>query len=419
MAISAAPVRGTKDFLPQEAELRDYVQEIILKTYKEFGFQRINTPIMEDIERLNKSDGGENLSLIFKLLKRGQKLELDKANLTENDLVDSGLRYDLTLPLSRYFANNRHLLTLPFKCIQIDKVFRAERPQKGRMREFYQCDIDIIGDASDDAEMELIYVTSNTLLNIGFSDFTVRVNDRRILTDIIKYAGFGDAEVGAVCIAFDKLDKIGIDGVKATLLEENFNAAVVEKFIEFISGDKLSSLDKVTEYVSDKSVVQSLKKVIETTSKMSEGKFEVVYDKSLVRGMGYYTGMVFEISSNKFSSSIAGGGRYDKMIGTFLNEDVPAVGFSIGFERICSILVDENYDRYKGNKKLVLIYSDNDSMVDVMSKSKELRGQGFVVAILKRSKKLGKQLDALIENGYTHSFILNEYTEPKALEKKA
>lgn len=416
MAISALPVRGTKDYLPNEVKLRDSIQSIILDTYKQFGFQRISTPIMEDIERLDKSEGGENLSLIFRILKRGQKLDLNKDNLDEKDLVDSGLRYDLTLPLSRYYANNRQSLVFPFKCIQIDKVFRAERPQKGRLREFYQCDIDIIGDNSSNAEMELIYVTAEALLNIGFDEFTIRVNDRRILTDIIKYAGFKDEDISSICIIFDKLDKIGIDGVKVELLEKEYPQSVVNNFINLISND-LSDISAIESYCSDINVPNNLKTVIETIKSLSKGRFNIVYDKSLVRGMGYYTGMVFEIVSSKFSSSVAGGGRYDKMIGKFLGESVPAVGFSIGFERICEILKDREI-LANNEKNLVLVYSDDNNMVDVLNKVTDFRQSGWKVNILKRSKKLGKQLDALIDNGYNYSFTYGESLEPKPIQKK-
>ena len=400
MKISTQPVRGTKDFLPKEVEIRDYVRGKIEESYKSFGFNKINTPMMEDIERLNKSDGGENLSMIFKLLKRGQKLDLSKDNLSEDDLVDSGLRYDLTMPLSRYFANNRQFLNMPFKSIQIDKVFRAERPQKGRMREFFQCDIDIIGDASINAEMELIAATTSALDNIGFSDFTIRINDRRILTDMILGAGFNADDVMSVCIIFDKLDKIGIDGVKAELLEKEYDTAVVEKFISVISEAEDNALAVAEKYCQNKDVVNNIKKVLEFANSISDGKFNAVYDKSLVRGMGYYTGMVFEIASHKFGSSVAGGGRYDEMIGKFLGESVPAVGFSIGFERICAILLDEGFTPPL-NDKLVLAYNDDDSFADVNMKAKELQRDGKIVMMLKRSKKFGKQLDALIENGYS------------------
>ena len=419
MKVNAQPVRGTKDFLPVEAELRDFVQQKIADTYKQFGFQKISTPVMEDIERLNKSDGGENLSMIFKILKRGQKLDLNKDNIAEDDLVDSGLRYDLTMPLTRYFANNRQFLNMPFKSIQIDRVFRAERPQKGRLREFYQCDIDIIGDPSQNAEMELIAATTTALTNIGFTQFTLRLNDRRILTDMIKYAGFSDDDVMSVCIIFDKLDKIGLDGVKAELLEKGYDAQVVEKFVQLIDGadDEEAALDKAAEIVSDVSVVEKLRQVIRFAREISYGNFNVVYDKSLVRGMGYYTGMVFEIVSPKFGSSVAGGGRYDNMIGKFLGESVPAVGFSIGFERICSILVDEGFIPPRSSG-VIIAYNQTDDFAEVVDKAKEFQAMGMRVTLLKRSKKLGKQIDALIESaGFNFLYSFGESDELKPLGK--
>ena len=397
--INAQPVRGTKDRLPKETEIRDYLQGIIASTYKKYGFTKITTPVMEDIERLNKSDGGENLAMIFKIMKRGQQLDLTKENLSENDLADSGLRYDLTMPLSRYFANNRQSLTLPFKSIQIDRVFRAERPQKGRLREFVQCDIDVIGDASENAEMELIKATTNALANIGFEDFTLRINDRRLLTDMIKYAGFGDEDVASVCITFDKLDKVGLDGVKAELTEKEFAADKVEKFIEIINAADDNPLAAAEKFVSDASVLENLKKVLSFANKISKGKFTAVYDKSLVRGMGYYTGMVFEIVSPKFGSSVAGGGRYDNMIGKFLGESVPAVGFSIGFERICAILEEEGIEVPHG-ERVIIAYNKEDDFAEVMEKAETLQNSGAEVIAVKRSKKFGKQVDALILNGY-------------------
>ena len=400
MKMNAQPVRGTKDFLPKEMEVRDYIRSQIEETYKNFGFQKINTPIMEDIERLNKSDGGENLSMIFKILKRGQKLDLTKENITEDDLVDSGLRYDLTMPLSRYFANNRQFLNMPFKSIQIDKVFRAERPQKGRYREFYQCDIDVIGDASVNAEMELIAATTTALDAIGFSDFTVRINDRRILTNMILAAGFTKEDVASVSIIFDKLDKIGMDGVKAELLEKEYAQETVEGFMKILDEAEENALNAAEKYCSDAVVFANLKKVLDFANRIAQGKFKAVYDKSLVRGMGYYTGMVFEIVSPKFGSSVAGGGRYDEMIGKYLGESVPAVGFSIGFERITSILAEEGY-MPPMNEKVVLAYNEEDDFAEVALKAKELQQEGKIVTMLKRSKKFGKQLDALIAGGAT------------------
>ncbi len=398
MKMSTLPVRGTKDYLPQEVEVRDYLRAKIEAAYKSFGFNKINTPVMEDIERLNKSDGGENLAMIFKLLKRGQKLDLSATDLTENDLVDSGLRYDLTMPLSRYFANNRHLLNMPFKALQIDKVFRAERPQKGRLREFYQCDIDIIGDASINAEMELIAATTTALQAIGFSDFTLRVNDRRILTDMIIAAGFTADEVASVCISFDKLDKIGLDGVKAELLEKEYAPATVEKFMQILAAADEDALAAAEKYCSDPAIIANLRAVLAFANRIAGGKFTAVYDKSLVRGMGYYTGMVFEIVSSKFGSSVAGGGRYDNMIGKFLGESVPAVGFSIGFERISAILLDEGFVP-PAQEKVVLAYEADDDFAAVVAKAQELQAQGKNVTMLKRSKKFGKQLDMLVAAG--------------------
>ena len=399
MKMNAQPVRGTKDYLPKEVEIRDYLRTKIENVYKSFGFNKINTPVMEDIERLNKSDGGENLSMIFKLLKRGQKLDLSKAELSEDDLVDSGLRYDLTMPLSRYFANNRQFLSMPFKSIQVDKVFRAERPQKGRLREFFQCDIDIIGDASVQAEMELIAATTAALDAIGFSDFTVRLNDRRILTDMILAAGFKQEEVSSVCISFDKLDKVGMDGVKAELIEKGYNTTIVEKFMAILTEAEDDALSAAEKFCSHPEVVENLKKVLDFANRISQGKFKAVYDKSLVRGMGYYTGMVFEIVSPKFGSSVAGGGRYDDMIGKFLGESVPAVGFSIGFERISAILMEEGFVP-PAKEKVVLAYNDDDDFANVVAMTTKLQNQGKTVTMLKRSKKFGKQLDVLIADGY-------------------
>lgn len=398
MKMNAQPVRGTKDYLPKEVEIRDYLRTVIEATYKGFGFHKINTPIMEDIERLNKSDGGENLSMIFKLLKRGQKLDLSQSDLKEDDLVDSGLRYDLTMPLSRYFANNRQFLPMPFKAIQIDQVFRAERPQKGRLREFFQCDIDIIGDNSINAEMELITATTAALDAIGFSDFTVRINDRRILTDMILAAGFEAEDVGSVCISFDKLDKVGLEGVKAELLEKEYNAEVVEKFLAILNEAEDDALSAAEKYCTNADVVNNLKKVLDFANSIAEGKFRAIYDKSLVRGMGYYTGMVFEIVSPKFGSSVAGGGRYDEMIGKFLGESVPAVGFSIGFERISAILLEEGFVP-PAQEKIVLAYNDEDDFDKVALKARALQKEGKIVTMLKRSKKFGKQLDGLIADG--------------------
>ena len=409
MTISANPVRGTRDYLPKEMRLREAMQNIILNVYQEAGFQRIHTPILEDIERLDKSDGGENLNLIFKILKRGQKLDLTKENLTENDLADAGLRFDLTMPLSRYFANNRAELRMPFKVIQIDQVFRAERPQKGRLREFFQCDIDIIGDETSRAETELIHTTAKALKALGFTDFTVRINDRRILTGLILTAGFQPEDVGSVCITFDKLDKIGAEGVQKELLEKGYPEAVVEKFAASLLAGGISDLSAAGELCGNPEAAEGLAAIMDRAKTLAAGSYNVEYDPSLVRGMGYYTGTIFEIASPKFKSSIAGGGRYDKMIGKYLGEDIPAVGFSIGFERIFEILSEsEDIPFALGKDRLALLYNAEDDFIEVIQKAEELRAEGYAVATMVKAKKLGKQFTNLEKDGFFGAHILGE-----------
>ncbi|HPZ59427.1 MAG TPA: ATP phosphoribosyltransferase regulatory subunit, partial [Bacillota bacterium] len=284
MANSVQPVRGTRDYLPHEVKVRDAIKSIILRSYENNGFSKIQTPILEDIDRLDKSEGGENLNMIFRILKRGQKLDLDKEGLTEKDLADLGLRFDLTLPLCRYFANNRANLRLPFKVIQIGQVFRAERPQKGRLRQFYQCDIDIIGDPSPEAEIELIHTTAKTLMELGFDDFTVRINDRRILFDMIAFAGFPPEDVLSVCISFDKLDKIGIEGVKEELIKKGFALAAIDRFIEAIETSNSRGVSAMADYCTDQGVVEQLEYIIDSVRELGQDKYKIEYDKSLVRG---------------------------------------------------------------------------------------------------------------------------------------
>ena len=362
------PLKGMRDLLPREQALRDYIQGQILDTYRAAGFQRISTPILEDMENLDKSDGGDNLNLIFKVLKRGEKLAAALRSGDEKQLSDMGLRYDLTLPLSRYYAANRNELPNPFKVIQTDRVYRAERPQKGRLREFVQCDIDILGDSSPNAEVELIDVTTRALLRIGFKDFTVNINDRRILRAMLEKMGFAADQLDSVCISFDKLDKIGADGVKKELLEKEFDAAAVEALDEFLrAGD--FSLDAVTARVGDETLTADLRYVIATAEKIANGRYGIAYAPSLVRGQGYYTGMVFEVTCPQFSGAVAGGGRYDNMVGKFIGQQVPAVGFSIGFERVCGILLEQDYQIPGAKQKLALLYLKDADFAAVLAKA--------------------------------------------------
>ena len=406
------PLKGMKDYLPDEMRLRDYVQGRILETYRASGFERISTPIMEDIENLDKSDGGDNLNLIFKVLKRGDKLESALASGDEKELSDMGLRYDLTLPLSRYYAANKDQLPNPFKVIQTDRVFRAERPQKGRMREFVQCDIDILGDESINAEIELIDVTTRALMNIGFTDFTVNVNDRRMLRGMLEKMGFAPDTLSSVCVTYDKMDKIGAEGVKAELTKKGFAAEAIEALDAFLlAGD--FSLESVAARLGDPSLSDPLRKIIETARSFSDGKFNVEYAPSLVRGQGYYTGVVFEITCAAFSGAIAGGGRYDGMIGKFTGQNVPAVGFSIGFERICAILADRKFVT-PAAEKTALLYNEASDFAEVLKKAAELRENGSVT-LVKQAGKVGKQLARLEAAGFKKA-VFFETDEIKSFE---
>ena len=396
--MKATPVKGTRDYLPKETEIRDYLQNIIMETYSSAGFQRITTPIIEDSVNLDKSEGGENLNLIFKILKRGKKLDSALAweHPTEKELADMGLRYDLTLPLSRYYANNRNELLSPFKVIQMDRVYRAERPQKGRLREFMQCDIDIIGNESRDAEIELILTTTKALNRVGLSDYKVKINDRRILSDIFAYAGFSTEDNEKLAIIFDKQDKIGIDGVKAELEENGFDQTCIDKFIALFADGTLT-LDSVAN-VCDASYVTELQRIIDAVTTVSKGTIPVEFCPSLVRGQGYYTGTIFEVDAAGYSGAVAGGGRYDNLIGKFLNEDIPAVGFSIGFERIFGILMEQNYSIPNRKKKIAVFY-DTDTYAEALIYAEDLRND-YIVSVIARPKKLGKYLNKLETQGF-------------------
>ena len=404
-------LKGMKDILPKEQRLRDYVQGKILETYCASGFERISTPMLEDIENLDKSDGGDNLNLIFKLLKRGDKLQvaLSAMPIEEKNLSDMGLRYDLTLPLTRFFAANKNELQFPFKVIQTDRVFRAERPQKGRSREFVQCDIDILGEPSCNAEVELIDVTSRALMNIGFNDFCININDRRILHSMLESMGFSPETLNSVCISFDKMDKIGIEGVQKELIEKNMPEKAVKALVDFIatsSNDEIS-LDAVALKCLDSSIADDLKYIISSVEKVSKEKYKIKYTPSLVRGQGYYTGVVFEIVSNAFSSAVGGGGRYDNMIGKFIGSNIPAVGFSIGFERICEILLEEGYKIPYEKEKCVLLYDDEASFPLVLEVAEKLR-KDYSVTVLRKAKKMGAMFNMLEKQGYTKFATFND-----------
>ncbi len=406
--MKSTPVKGTRDYLPYEEKIRDRLQKIILETYLDAGFERIATPIIESAENLDKSDGGENLGLIFKILKRGDKLSsvISGGDVSEDKLSDMGLRYDLTLPLSRYFANNRNELMCPFKVIQMDRVYRAERPQKGRLREFIQCDIDIIGNASIDAEIELILTTSKAMSRIGIEKYKVKINDRRILKNVFAYAGFKETDNERLAIMFDKLDKIGLNGVKEEMLDGGLDFKAVDRFISLLEGSGLD-LDGAASICGEECVC-GIRRIMEVVTTVSNGSIPIEFSPSLVRGQGYYTGTIFEIEADGYGGAVAGGGRYDGLIGKFLNEDVPAVGFSIGFERIFAILMENGF-KMSDEKKLIALFYDDGNYAAALSYAEELREKNrYRVSVILRPKKLGKFINKLEQAGFAGFAVYGE-----------
>lgn len=411
--MKVSTVKGMNDYLPSEVALRDFLQSSILKTYQESGFERIMTPAIEDIENLDKSEGGDNLNLIFKILKRGEKLTSSVSSGKLDELADMGLRYDLTLPLSRYFANNKEKIVPPAKFIQIDKVYRAERPQKGRLREFVQCDIDILGSQSINCEIELIHVTAKALLEIGFKNFTVKINDRRILRSILISLGFSEDSLDSVCITFDKFGKVGTDGIKTELTEKGYSEASINKLLSILSELPLS-IEKAKTLCTEQEAASSLETIINSVKSLSCGKYEIAFDISLVRGQGYYTGTVFEIETNDFKDSIAGGGRYDNLIGKFINEKVPAVGFSIGFERIFYMLSESKFTVPNKREKVAVLY-DGD-FVKAYEETEKLRTT-YDTALFEKPKKVGKFLNRLQESGYFGFYTCGQSEEVSVFNK--
>ena len=404
------PVNGMRDIMPGEMRIRDYVLGVIRETYRDFGFTEIETPCVESIENLSGRNGGENEKLIFKIMKRGEKLNLETAQ-TENDLTDSGLRYDLTVPLSRYYANHQADLPKPFKALQIGPVWRAERPQKGRFRQFYQCDIDIFGDATNLAETELILAMSTVLSRIGFKDFRIRINDRRILKAMAVSSGLSEDSYDEIFIALDKLDKIGEEGVSAELLKLGMQEEAVQKYLKmFRTADGLTgqaAVDAIANALSgvlDPSVSENMKQIFTLVEAAASVPFELVFDPTLVRGMGYYTGPIFEIAVPEFGSSVGGGGRYDEMVGKFAGQPTPACGFSIGFERIITIL-SENGFRIPGTKEKTALLMEKglspEKTAEVLRLAEALRKEGRQVLVSAMIKNRKLQKEQLASEGYT------------------
>lgn len=456
------PVTGMKDILPKEMAIRDYAIGLIKETYKDFGFTSVETPAVEHIENLTSNQGGENEKLIFKVLKRGDKLSSSVGKLASdyaamkaaenlsddekqgeknggvdmNILSDSGLRYDLTLPLSRYYANNANELPSPFKALQMGNVWRADRPQRGRFRQFMQCDIDILGEQSIVAEIELILATTTLLGKLDFKNFTIRISDRRILKAMAAYSGFKEEDYDTVFIILDKMDKIGLDGVKEELLKEGYAETSVEKYLglygKLVSTENLSaeagneaseetdkdssknkgqiSIDNLRmiknelgEYL-DVEVSSNLETIITSVENAKSADFGMMFDPTLVRGMSYYTGPIFEISMDEYGGSVGGGGRYDEMIGKFTGQATPAVGFSIGFERIVMLLLESDF-KVPGqtDKKAFLVEkgmpADKLGKIFDMAKQERENGNSVNVVVMKKNKKFQK--DKMQEEGYT------------------
>ncbi|MCD8196940.1 MAG: histidine--tRNA ligase [Lachnospiraceae bacterium] len=408
MAMKKKPVTGMKDILPAEMQLRDYVTGLIKDTYKSFGFSPIETPCVEHIENLCSKQGGENEKLIFKIMKRGEKLNLETAE-SEADLTDSGLRYDLTVPLSRFYANNANSLPAPFKALQIGSVWRADRPQRGRFRQFVQCDIDILGEPTALAEIELILATTTLLGKLDFSGFKVRINERRILKAMAERCGFPEEQYDLVFIILDKMDKIGWDGVKAELLEAGFAADSVERYVAMFgemeqADDPLSYLEKALAGALEDGVIDNLRMIRESVEAVAASRFELVFDPTLVRGMSYYTGTIFEIEMAEFGSSVAGGGRYDKMIGKFTGKDTPACGFSIGFERIITILLEQGFQIPGAAGKKAFLVEKNmpaDKLCEVLRTATAEREAGNQVLVTMMNKNKKFQKEQLEKEGYT------------------
>lgn len=407
MALSKKPVTGMRDILPEEMQIRNYVIGVIRETYGRFGFHSIETPCVENIANLTNKQGGDNEKLIFKILKRGEKLNVAEAT-TEESVVDSGLRYDLTVPLVRYYSNNAANLPAPFKALQMGNVWRADRPQRGRYRQFMQCDIDILGEPSNLAEIELILATTTTLGRLGFQNFEIRINDRQILKAMAAYSGFPEDAYDSVFITLDKMDKIGLDGVEQELLEKGFAKEGVERYLTLYrelekQENGVTYLAEALAGVLEPSVVEGLQEIIDSVSATKAADFKLVFDATLVRGMSYYTGTIFEVALPGLGISCGGGGRYDKMVGKFTGNDVPACGFSIGFERIVLLLMENGFRIPGEPEKLAFLIEkgvSGERLCGIIAAAQEKRKEGKQVLVVRMNKNKKFQKEQLMADGY-------------------
>ncbi len=407
MALKKTPVNGMRDISPEEMDVRMHVEQVIRDTYKLYGFIPIETPCMEDIRNLTNKQGGENEKLIFKILKRGEKLKLDQAK-SEADLVDYGMRYDLTVPLCRYYANNTDILPTPFKALQIGDVWRADRPQRGRFRQFKQCDIDIIGDGSVLAEIDLIMATSDVMGKIGFSNFVIRINERRVLKAMADYSGFAQDQFETLCIVLDKMDKIGAEGVVGELQREGFAEESIDKYMSLIDGvdqadDGFAWLAEELGDLLPGEVADRIQEIVWAVDSSKKATFDLTFDPTLVRGMSYYTGTIFEISLPNLGISCGGGGRYDKMIGQFTGHDLPACGFSLGFERIIMLLMESGFHIEQTHMKTAYLLERDLPMKllkEVIASAEAARNNGEEVYLTYMNKNKKFQKEQLEKGGY-------------------
>ncbi len=408
MATVNAP-RGMRDFLPADKARRERVLSVIRDRYRAHGFDEIETPVVEEYDRLHAGIGGDNEKLSFNILRRGLDAEAIRAAADDPaELSDLGLRYDLTVPLARFYASNRGQLPGVFRSIQIGPVWRAERPQKGRYRQFVQCDIDIIGDASARAEAELLAASLDTVDALGLEGASVRINDRRVLEWMLEHFGFTEDERPQVLITIDKLDKIGPEGVAAELRERGATATAVDAFQAFLGrpqtleyhpfGD--SQIRKALPDGAPDELVAHLVGIGEAVAAgRGQDDIPLVFDPFLVRGMGYYTGTIFELAHPSVTYSLGGGGRYDGMIGRFLQQEVPAVGFSLGFERLVDLV---STDPATAAQAIVLVHDAAVPVAELVAHKTALVAKGARVRLEQRTKNLKALLERSAADGYTH-----------------
>lgn len=409
------PARGMRDFLPSDVRKRDFVIGVIKEVYESYGFEPLETPAVENLETLMGKYGEEGNQLVFKILKRGEKLDLTKAA-SESDLSDLALRYDLTVPLARVVANNKNDLPKFFKRYQIQPVWRADRPARGRFREFYQCDVDSIGSGSMVVEGELLSAVSEILKRLGFEDFTIRLNHRQVLTDILDTAGVPTDLHTDALIAIDKMDKIGAEGVSAELAERGVSIDASTMLMEiFAKTHEILNQEKDI----NRTIVANLINIVsnETLSELGQilkfaDKAPIIIDPSLARGLSYYTGAIMEITVPDLAGSLGGGGRYDGLIGMFGKEQIPACGFSLGLERILVVMEERGMfpseiAASRAADVMVTIW-DDDSIVNSLKLARDLRKQGLSVTVYPEADKLGKQFKYADSTGIPFVCVLGD-----------